>query len=214
MVYVSYRGVEIGEKLQNVLLGVQYLALALFVIFAFASVFGAAPPAESIAPGVDWFNPFGFESFDGFTQAILLALFIYWGWDTCLALNEETKDPKRIPGRAALISTVILMVTYVLVAVAAISYAGLDAAGRPGRRVPGREGRAVRAVGLAAGARGADLGGLVDADHDPADGARHAVDGRLQGAARPVRRRCTRGSRRPASRPWSWASSRPSTTSA
>ena len=36
MVYVSYRGVEIGEKLQNVLLGVQYLALALFVIFAFA----------------------------------------------------------------------------------------------------------------------------------------------------------------------------------
>lgn len=127
MVYVSYRGVEIGEKLQNVLLGVQYLALALFVIFAFASVFGATPPAESVAPGLDWFNPFGFESFDGFTQAILLALFIYWGWDTCLALNEETKDPKRIPGRAALISTLILMVTYVLVAVAAISYAGLDA---------------------------------------------------------------------------------------
>jgi amino acid transporter len=127
MVYVSYRGVEIGEKLQNVLLGVQYLALALFVILAFASVFGAVPPAASIAPSSDWFNPFGFESFDGFTQAVLLALFIYWGWDTCLALNEETKDPKRIPGRAALISTLILMVTYVLVAVAAISYAGLDA---------------------------------------------------------------------------------------
>ena len=47
-------------------------------------------------------------SFDGFTEAILLALFIYWGWDTCLALNEETKDPKRIPGQAALLSTVIL----------------------------------------------------------------------------------------------------------
>src|SRR6185295_11829460 len=51
MIYVSYRGVEIGEKLQNVLLGIQYLALLLFVIFAFASVFGATPPAESIAPG-------------------------------------------------------------------------------------------------------------------------------------------------------------------
>jgi len=127
MVYVSYRGVEIGEKLQNVLLGVQYLALALFVIFAFASVLGANPPAGSVLPTLDWFNPFGFESFDGFTESILLALFIYWGWDTCLALNEETKDPKRIPGRAALLSTVILMVTYVLVAVAAISYAGLDA---------------------------------------------------------------------------------------
>jgi amino acid transporter len=127
MVYVSYRGVEIGEKLQNVLLGVQYLALALFVIFAFASVLGADPPAGSLLPSIEWFNPFGFESFDGFTESILLALFIYWGWDTCLALNEETKDPKRIPGRAAILSTVILMVTYVLVAVAAISYAGLDA---------------------------------------------------------------------------------------
>ena len=127
MVYVSYRGVEIGEKLQNVLLGIQYLALALFVVFAFASVLGANPPAGSVLPSIEWFNPFGFESFDGFTESILLALFIYWGWDTCLALNEETKDPKRIPGRAAILSTVILMVTYVLVAVAAISYAGLDA---------------------------------------------------------------------------------------
>jgi amino acid transporter len=126
MVYVSYRGVEIGEKLQNVLLGVQYLALLLFVVFALGSVFGPNPPADSVTPALDWFNPAGFTSFDGFTQAVLLALFIYWGWDTCLALNEETKDPKRIPGRAALISTLILMVTYVAVAVAAIAYAGLD----------------------------------------------------------------------------------------
>ncbi|MET0302963.1 MAG: APC family permease [Microbacteriaceae bacterium] len=127
MVYVSYRGVEIGERLQNVLLGVQYLALALFVVFALGSALGGAPAAESIAPAPDWFNPFAFTSFDGFTEAVLLALFIYWGWDTCLALNEETKDPKTIPGRAALISTVILMVTYVAVAVAAISFGGLEA---------------------------------------------------------------------------------------
>ncbi|MCU1405953.1 MAG: family permease [Glaciihabitans sp.] len=127
MVYVSYRGIEIGEKLQNVLLGVQYLALILFVIFSFASVFGSSPPAGSITPALDWFNPFAFTSFDGFTESILLALFIYWGWDTCLALNEETKDPKTIPGRAALISTLVLVVTYVLVTVAAMSFAGLDA---------------------------------------------------------------------------------------
>ena len=126
MVYVSYRGVEIGEKLQNILLGIQYLALALFVIFAFGSVANGSAP-EAVPVSIEWFNPFGFTSFDGFTEAILLSLFIYWGWDTCLALNEETKDPKRIPGRAALISTVVLVITYVLVAVAAISYAGIDA---------------------------------------------------------------------------------------
>ncbi|QEO10044.1 APC family permease [Protaetiibacter larvae] len=126
MVYVSYRGLEIGERLQNVLLGVQYLALVLFVVFAFGSVIlGDAPDATAVS--IEWFNPFGFTSFDGFTEAVLLALFIYWGWDTCLALNEETKDPKRIPGQAALLSILVLMFTYVAVAVAAIAYAGPDA---------------------------------------------------------------------------------------
>ncbi len=125
MVYVSYRGVEIGERLQNILLGIQYLALVLFVIFAVVG-FTNGTAMEATPVSGDWFNPFGFTDFDSFTAAILLAIFIYWGWDTCLALNEETKDPKRIPGRAALISTLVLVVTYVGVTVAAIAYAGLD----------------------------------------------------------------------------------------
>ena len=28
-------------------------------------------------------------------------MFIYWGWDSCLAVNEETKDLDVIPGKAA-----------------------------------------------------------------------------------------------------------------
>ena len=123
MIYISYRGVQIGERLQNVLLGIQYLALVLFVVFVVVAIAdGTAPGATPVS--ASWFDPFAFESFDGFTAAILLALFIYWGWDTCLALNEETKDPARIPGRAALISTVVLVVTYVAVAVASLAFAG------------------------------------------------------------------------------------------
>lgn len=129
MVYVSYRGLEIGERLQNVLLGIQYLALVLFVVFALVSVFTGSAPDGAVRPSLDWFNPFAFESVPAFTEAILLSIFIYWGWDTCLALNEETKDPKRIPGRAAIISTVVLVITYVSVAVAAMAYAGLGETG-------------------------------------------------------------------------------------
>ncbi|BDI22687.1 APC family permease [Herbiconiux sp. L3-i23] len=129
MVYVSYRGLQIGERIQNVLIAVQYLALALFVIFAFVSVANGTAPEGATAPQLSWFDPFAFTDLSGFTEATLLALFIYWGWDTCLALNEETKDPERIPGRAALLSTLILVVTYVLVAVAAMAYAGLGETG-------------------------------------------------------------------------------------
>ncbi|WP_307382028.1 MULTISPECIES: APC family permease [Microbacterium] len=130
MTYVSYRGVEIGERIQNILLAVQYVALALFVVVALWKFFdGTAPNPTPF--DLAWFNPLGFTDWSGFTEAVLLALFIYWGWDTCLALNEETKDPKRIPGRAALLTTVILLGTYVTVTVAAMMYAGVgeDGAG-------------------------------------------------------------------------------------
>ncbi|MET1051675.1 MAG: APC family permease [Mycetocola sp.] len=128
MTWVSYRGVELGERIQNILLAVQYIALALFAVVAFIQVGnGTAPNPTPIS--LEWFNPFAFTDYSGFIEAVLLALFIYWGWDTCLSLNEETKDPKRIPGQAALVTTVILLVTYVTVAVAAMSYAGLGTDG-------------------------------------------------------------------------------------
>jgi amino acid transporter len=128
MSWISYRGVQIGERIQNVLLAVQYIALALFVVVAFVKVAtGDAPNATPVS--LDWFNPFAFTDYSGFVEAVLLALFIYWGWDTCLALNEETKDPERIPGRAAVLSTAILLVTYVGVTVAAMSFAGLGETG-------------------------------------------------------------------------------------
>ena len=124
MCWVSYRGLEIGERLQVVLLGLQYLALVLFVIYVIYRISTGQAPAEEHFSW-QWFNPFAFEDYSGFIEAVLLALFIYWGWDTCLALNEETKDPKRIPGQAAIISTTILLVTYVGVTVAAMAYAGV-----------------------------------------------------------------------------------------
>jgi amino acid transporter len=129
MTFVSWRGLEIGEKLQNVLLGIQYLALIVFVIAVVVAIATGQAPEGSTAPTLDWFNPFAFTDFGGFVEAVLLALFIYWGWDTCLALNEETKDPERTPGRAAILSTVILLVTYVGVTVAAMAYAGLGDSG-------------------------------------------------------------------------------------
>ncbi|NKF31977.1 APC family permease, partial [Pseudomonas sp. BGM005] len=94
MTWVSWRGVEIGERIQNILLGIQYLALAIFVVAALWQFFGGTAPNPTPFD-MEWLNPFGFTSWSGFTESILLALFIYWGWDTCLALNEETKDPKR-----------------------------------------------------------------------------------------------------------------------
>lgn len=54
----------------------------------------------------------------------MLCLFIYWGWDALITVNEETRDSDRIPGQAAVISTVVLLGTYLFTGFAAISFAG------------------------------------------------------------------------------------------
>ena len=51
-------------------------------------------------------------------------VFIYWGWDTAVSVNEETKDKNRIPGLAAIFSTIILLITYALVIFSIQAFAG------------------------------------------------------------------------------------------
>jgi amino acid transporter len=53
-------------------------------------------------------------------------VFIYWGWDSAVSVNEETKDPATTPGRAAILSTLILVLTYAIVAVAAVAFDGVE----------------------------------------------------------------------------------------
>ena len=67
--------------------------------------------------------------FSSFASGLILMVFIYWGWDTALSVNEETKDPAKTPGRAAILSTIILLVTYGIVIFAAQAFAGIGTTG-------------------------------------------------------------------------------------
>jgi amino acid transporter len=55
-----------------------------------------------------------------------VALFIYWGWDTTVSVNEESRDTNETPGRAAIVATIILVVTYLLVTIAAQAFNGAE----------------------------------------------------------------------------------------
>ena len=57
---------------------------------------------------------------------LLTGVFIYWGWESAVNLTEEVEDSASAPGRAAVLSTVILVVTYVAVGIAVVAFAGLD----------------------------------------------------------------------------------------
>ena len=129
MTYICFRGIEVSAALQRVLLAVELVMLVVLAITALVKVYSGNHPAVSIHVTGSWFNPFGISSFTAFVSGIILMLFIYWGWDTAVSVNEETKDPEKTPGRAAILSTVILLVTYVLVIVGAQAFAGVGSKG-------------------------------------------------------------------------------------
>src|SRR5277367_3965765 len=124
MTWICYRGIELSARIQQVLLGAEVFILGLFAVVAFVKVYGSHPPAGSIKPEWSWINPFAMN-FGDLVVALLLAVFIYWGWDSGVAVNEESEDPANGPGKAAVISTVLLVVIYVVVSAAAQSFHGV-----------------------------------------------------------------------------------------
>jgi len=125
MTYICYRGIEVSARLQYALLGIELVVLVAFAAVALFKVYTNTAEPYSIKPSLDWFWPAGLDFSTVIAPALLTALFIYWGWDTAVACNEESDDPGRTPGRAAVISTFLLLATYATVAVATIAFAGV-----------------------------------------------------------------------------------------
>ncbi|MGE4361857.1 MAG: APC family permease, partial [Mycolicibacterium sp.] len=128
MTLVSARGIVVSERVQNVLIAIQFGVLITVSVIALIRVFTGTAGAQAISPQLSWLWPSGLDV-SSIAAAVILCIFIYWGWDACLAVGEETKDPGRTPGIAALVTTVILVCTYVLVAFALQSFAGFSEVG-------------------------------------------------------------------------------------
>ena len=129
MTYICYRGIEVSARLQRALLSIEIVMLLVLSVVALIRVGAGHHPAVSVHPAISWLNPFHISSFQALVDGLILMLFIYWGWDTAVAVNEETADPNKTPGRAAIISTLVLLVTYVIVIFAAQSFAGIGTKG-------------------------------------------------------------------------------------
>jgi amino acid transporter len=128
MTYVCHRGITVTARLQYVLLGVELVVVAAFAVLALVRVYGGIAPEGSMLPSPGWLWPGGLGVGE-LVDAVLIAVFLYWGWDTAVACNEESDDPGRTPGRAAILSTVLLVSTYTLVATATVAFAGIGTEG-------------------------------------------------------------------------------------
>ena len=127
MTYICYRGIEVSARFQKVLLSIEISILLVLSLTALIRVY-VGHHTGSLHPSLSWLSP-SHLPFSAFVSGLILMLFIYWGWDTALTVNEETADKSRTPGRAGIISTVLLLVTYVTVIVSVQAFAGVGASG-------------------------------------------------------------------------------------
>jgi amino acid transporter len=123
MTWICYRGIELSAAIQRFLLSAEVLILGVFATVALVKVYGGSAPHGSIKPSLDWLNPFA-TSFHSLIVAMLLGIFIYWGWDSGVAVNEESEDPAEGPGKAAVVSTILLVLIYVVVSIGAQAFHG------------------------------------------------------------------------------------------
>lgn len=122
--FVSYRGAESSKTTQRVLVALQLVALGLFSVTALVEAYhGHAFDFTPVRAG--WFNAFDAGSVSTLVAGVSLSIFMFWGWDVTLTMNEETDDPEKTPGRAATITIVTIIATYCLTCVAVICWAGI-----------------------------------------------------------------------------------------
>ena len=129
MSYICYRGIEVSAWFQRILLTVEVVMLLVLSVTALVKQVatghhpeGQPEPQLRLAAA----DP---PDLPAFISGLILMLFIYWGWDTAVSVNEETKDKAKTPGRAAIISTVMLLVTYAIVIFAVQAFAGIGTTG-------------------------------------------------------------------------------------
>ena len=93
----------------------QLVVLLVFAIVAFAK-------HETAGVGIAFSStgsvPAGL-GLSAFIAGLSGSIFAFWGWDTALTVNEESKDSDKTPGRAALLCVLSILLTYLLVAIAA-----------------------------------------------------------------------------------------------
>lgn len=117
-------GTEVSAMVQRVMVLAQVGAVLLFSTLGIVAMATGDVAADAPTFSLDWLNPVGVEP-SALIAGMLLGVFIYWGWESAVNLTEESSNAETAPGIAGVVSTVLLLVTYITTAIAIIGVAGL-----------------------------------------------------------------------------------------
>jgi amino acid transporter len=109
---LAVAGLKIVARFEWVIVVFQYLVLLVVAVVALTAMFHGS---TAVSFSWTWFSWTGIGGMRGLMGGILIACFMYSGWDASIYVNEETTDKANNPGRAALASVVMLALVYSIV---------------------------------------------------------------------------------------------------
>ncbi|MGO8904792.1 MAG: APC family permease [Solirubrobacteraceae bacterium] len=111
--FITVYGVRWTANAQWVFVIIQSAVVLLASIWGILKV-ALEHPRGSTGFHLSWLSPTSIHGTAGLAAGAVLGLFFFWGWDTAVNLNEESKAATRTPGRACIISMFLLLFIFVL----------------------------------------------------------------------------------------------------
>jgi amino acid transporter len=105
-------GLKVVARFEWIIVVFQYAVLLIVAGVALAALLHGTTAANF---SWTWFSWSGLGGMKGLMGGILIACFMYSGWDASIYVNEETIDRANSPGKAALASVVMLALVYAIV---------------------------------------------------------------------------------------------------
>ncbi len=112
MLIVAVVGIRITARTQVGLAVVEYTVLLGVSIWGLVYVLGHHHGVYPITRG--WLSLSGIDGKGSLAAGLLIAVFMFSGWDATVYVNEEVKHRRVNPGRAALWAVALLVIMYVL----------------------------------------------------------------------------------------------------
>lgn len=107
IIFISFKGIKPASYLQILMTGIEIVILVAIIVGGIIRFIKM--PAHHFS--LSWLSLTHFSP-STFATGALTAVFLYWGWDVTLNLNEETKNAKHAPGWGAFCSVLIVILLF------------------------------------------------------------------------------------------------------
>ena len=112
MLVIAVIGIRPTARTQLGMGGLEYLILIGFAIAGFAFVIGHHPGTFPITKG--WFSISGIGGKGEVAAGLLIAVFMFTGWDATVYVNEEVKGRNFNPGKSAILAVSFLALVFIV----------------------------------------------------------------------------------------------------